>query len=347
MSASHDAGIPRNPSTGALRGIAFADMQPCLNQGYIIKGVLAPNTLAAIIGASGSGKTFFAIDMACHISAGMSWYAKKTNRGLVVYAALEGGAGANNRFSAWRKMRLKEPKGLPLHAMTDGINLRDPVDVLRLVEFIRAAEAEHGEKCVLIIIDTLSRAIAGGNENGPEDMGALVDGAEALRENTGACVLLIHHLGKDETKGGRGHSLFHAALDTEISVGGACGAADEHLAQATKQRDWPDGERYGFKLEPVILGQDADGDMVTSLVSTSCEPPAGKASAPRGKQQKALLAALRALTKEGRSIWTTQEIKDIGRKQLLMPKASARDACEALCMSPFMVATIGGYRIAD
>jgi hypothetical protein len=39
---------------------------------------------------------------------------------------------------------------------------------------IKAAEAEAGERCVLICIDTLARAIAGGDENDGRDMGALV-----------------------------------------------------------------------------------------------------------------------------------------------------------------------------
>lgn len=334
---------PTKPDKG-LRGIDFGDMRPCLDQSYAIKGVLAPNTLAAIIGASGSGKTFFAIDMACHVAAGMSWYGRRTNRGLVVYGALEGGAGAQNRFSAWRKTKLKEQQSLPLRAMIDSINLRDPVDVLRFVEFVRAAETDHGEKCALVFIDTLSRAIAGGNENGPEDMGALVAGADSLRENTGACVLLIHHLGKDETKGGRGHSLFHAALDTEIAINAADAA---RVAVANKQRDWQDGDRFGFKLETVILGMDGDGDIVTSLISEPCEAPDAAKAEPKGKQQRALLRALRALAKDGHQVWTIEDLREIGRKQLLMHKQSARDAADALTLSPHMVPTVGGYKLAD
>ena len=134
--------------------------------------------------------------------------------------------------------------------MVDSINLRDPVDQLRLVEFIRAAESDHGDKCALTFVDTLGRAMAGGNENAPDDMGALIGGADVVRRATGTCVGLLHHLGKDESRGARGHNSLRAALDTEIEIT----LSDKQLvATVTKQRDWPDGDKFGFTLKPVEL----------------------------------------------------------------------------------------------
>jgi RecA-family ATPase len=49
--------------------------------------------------------------------------------------------------------------------------------------------------------------MAGGNENAPDDMGALVRNIDRLRAETGAAVLLVHHTGKDTSRGARGHSL--------------------------------------------------------------------------------------------------------------------------------------------
>lgn len=325
-----------------LRGEDFADMRPRLDVASTIKGLVAPGTLAAVIGASGSGKTFFATGMGCHIAASMMFYARKTSRGLVVYCALEGGASARNRFHAWRLIHLAPGQSIPLRAMLDSINLRDLVDQLRLVEFIRAAESDHGEKCVLVIIDTLSRAIAGGNENGPEDMGALVAGADVVRNATGACVLLVHHLGKDESRGARGHNLFHAALDTEIEISIA---GEQRIATVTKQRDWPEGDRFAFTLDVVELGKDQDGELVTSCVIKPCEAMPEPKPEMKGRAQRQLLNALRARTSDGR-VWTLGEMRALGR-ELTLSKGTARSAVDALSMSPHMVPTVGGYRLAD
>lgn len=327
----------------ALRGEDFADMQPRLNLTATIKGLIAPQSLVGIIGPSGSGKTFFASDLGGSVAAGLPWRGRKVIKGLVIYGALEGAASARNRFSAWRMRRLGDrSSALPLRAMIDAINLRDPVDVLRLIEFIEAAEADYGEKVTLCFIDTLSRAMAGGNENAPDDMGALIRGADAIRLKTGATVVLIHHLGKDETRGARGHNSLFAALDTEITIRLN---GDQRIATVTKQRDWPAGEEFAFRLEVVELGRDSDGDPVTSCVAVACDVPTPTRKQPSGKNQAALLAALQEWhrahpDKEIVSSLELREIaasQDIGRKRL-------PEVISALEAIGWIQACVGGFK---
>ena len=123
-----------------------------------------------------------------------------------------------------------------------------------------------GSRVSLIVVDTLSRALAGGNENAPDDMGALVRGADRLRIMTAAHVLFIHHAGKDDTKGARGHSLLKAAVDTEVRV--CRSEADKNiiLLEVTKQRDLEVGDKFAFKLRAVELGTNARGKATTSCV---------------------------------------------------------------------------------
>lgn len=257
-----------------LRGENFADMAPQLDCHSVVKKLIPRGALVAVIGASGSGKTFLLDDVGCRVAAGMPWRGLKVEPGLVVYCALEGGASARNRFAAWRKKHLpKANAGIPLRVMRDSINLRDPQDVQALLNFIRDAESEHGAKCVMVIVDTLNRAMAGGNENSPDDMGALITGADRVRIETGASLVLVHHLGKDESRGARGHNSLRAALDTEIelSVSGKT-----RIATVTKQRDWPEGDKYAFELVAVDLGIDQDGDLVTSCVIEVSDVPIHK-----------------------------------------------------------------------
>jgi hypothetical protein len=111
--------------------------------------------------------------------------------------------------------------------------------------------------------------MAGGNENAPDDMGALVANMDAIREATGAMVLFIHHSGKDASKGARGWSGLRAAVDAEIEVIRHETGARE--IRVSKMKDGEDNISWGFKLDVVVLGQDADGDDITSCVVIEAE----------------------------------------------------------------------------
>lgn len=259
--------VLRDPDTegqeaSRLKGIDFGDMAAHLADGQLVKGLISRNSLVGVIGQTGSGKTFFSGDLAVHIAPGRPWRGKKVNPGLVVYAALEGPVSAENRFVAARD-HAEIPKDIPLRLTAGPINLRDPADAEALIQFIHTAEADHKQKCVAVFVDTLARAMHGGDENRSEDMGALIAGADAVRLATGAAVILVHHLGKDESRGARGHSSLKAALDTEIEVSAKDGV---HVATVTKQRDLPSGAQYAFRLQIIELGRDEDGDPVTSCV---------------------------------------------------------------------------------
>jgi len=135
-------------------------------------------------------------------------------------------------------------------------------DVDRLISLIRSAGL--GE-LRLVAVDTISRALAGGNENAPDDMGALVSSLDRIRDELRCHVLAVHHLGKDASKGSRGHTLLHCAVDTEILI-----EFDEQsgvrTATITKQRDGETGASIPFRLRQVELGLNLDGDPVTSCI---------------------------------------------------------------------------------
>ncbi len=256
--------------TSRFQRLEFGEMRAHLTDGYVVKGLIAPNTLVLVVGGSGSGKTFFTTDLSVHIAAQRPWRGRKVRGGLVVYVALEGAASAENRFAALRD-EAEIPKGIPLVQTPVPLNLRDTSDVADLISFVRDNESTYGEKCVAIFIDTLSRAMAGGDENAPDDMGALIGGADAVRIATGAAIVLIHHVGKDMERGARGHSSLRAALDTEIEV--SVTAEGQRAAKVTKQRDLPGGDEFAYRLRQVILGRDEDGDAVTTCVVEPVDSP--------------------------------------------------------------------------
>jgi len=132
-------------------------------------------------------------------------------------------------------------------------------------------------------------------------MGALIGNCDRIREQARAHVMLVHHTGKDEARGARGHSSLRAATDTEIEVSGGDGVS---LAKVTKQRDLEIEGEFGFGLDVVPLGINTRGKDVTScVVVTSDVAKRKKRKRPRGAMQKTLVRALQnALVDHGKAV---------------------------------------------
>ena len=248
------AAKPTPKQTSPVRLLALAGAVSN-GAGYVVKGLLQRGSYAILYGAPGEGKTFVAMSLAYHVAAGREWMGCKVRGGPVLYLPYEGLGGMAKRGAALVKHYGTED--VPLFTQGANFNLREVAGRKLLGESIGAL----GEKPVLIVIDTLARALQGGDENSSQDVGAFNDSVGALIASTGACVLVVHHSGKDKTKGARGSSALLGAVDTEIEV-------DSRQVTSTKQRDVELGAPIGFTLTPVALGMDEDGDMVTSCVVT-------------------------------------------------------------------------------
>ena len=238
----------------------IGDAQPVLQSNYLIKNWIGAKQMTVVYGQSNTGKSFFTLDMSYHIAAGRNWHGHNVKQGVVLYYAAEGGSGYLNRARAIQDHYGDE--NVPLAIRPCPVNLLDPeADLPKLLAQIDMVKELHGD-IALIVVDTLSRALVGGNENGPEDMTAYIANSDVLREHGQCSVLSVHHSGK-ATDLARGHSSLRAATDTEIEV-----AVDEvsglRFAKTTKQREIEGGREFAFELETVVLGDDEDGDQVTS-----------------------------------------------------------------------------------
>jgi RecA-family ATPase len=236
---------------------------------------------------------------------------------------------------------------LPFADLTGRIDLRHDLGVVVLIATLRQIHNPADE--LLLIVDTVSRAMAGGDENSSQDMGALIGTCDRIRAELPCTVLLIHHAGKDTTKGARGHSSLRAAVDTEIEV---TGTANPRVITVRKQRDLPSGETFAFDLEPVELGTDKETyDPISACVAVyRDEVPKGQDSgrSPSGKAQRQLLAGLRNLQKDAEQalIWTLEDLRAIGRTGGLS-KPTARSVVESLTLSGFLRPSVGGYTLPD
>lgn len=276
------------------------DIQPVTDAGDFVQGLFVAKSSAVLYGESNSGKTFLATDIALHVAAGMDWHGRRVEQGAVLYLALEGGHGFRNRVAAWRAEHAPT-KPILFAAIPSQVNLLDPqADTPRVIEAAARAQEKLGAPIKLIVVDTLARAMAGGNENASEDMGALVTNMDTIRDETGAMVLFIHHSGKDAAKGARGHSSLRAAIDTEIEVTAEEGA-EVRNATVVKQRDMKKGDVIGFTLDVVDVGENEHGEMVTTCLVRPAQGGAKAFKAPRltGHAKVAMDALYDVLSRSG------------------------------------------------
>jgi hypothetical protein len=274
------------------------DAEPVLTSSYLVKGWLGRGQMSVVYGPSNVGKSFFCLDMALCISANVEWQGSKVKGGPVLYLATEGGNAFQSRCVALRK-----EYGIfeaPLAVRPSPVDLLRPeADLASLIELCKQIEADMGEPLAMIVIDTLSRAMAGGDENGPTDMTSFIANADALRDVTGAHIMIVHHSGKDTAKGARGHSSLRAATDTEIEL-----EVDGKMrtAKATKQRDLEPQEPFVFTLKVHELGKDEDGDAVTTCTIEQADPDDVadmQQKRPSGANQKIIVSAFKQLRGEG------------------------------------------------
>ena len=238
--------------------------RPILTANYLIKGWLGCGQMSVMYGPSNVGKSFAALDMAWHVASGEMWHGFRVSGGPVLYLATEGGSSFHNRIYALAQKY--ERTDVPLYIRPSPVDLLRPnADLAEIIALVEEIKEASGQDCVQIVVDTVSRAMAGGNENGPEDMTAFISNVDAMRAATGAHCMLVHHSGKDVAAGARGHSSLRAATDTEIEM--ELSKEDGlRFARATKQRDMETGAEFAFKLDVITLGVDQDGDDVTTCV---------------------------------------------------------------------------------
>jgi hypothetical protein len=258
---------------------------------WIIKNVIPNANLGVIYGASGSGKSFFAFEMAAAIARGIEWRGHKTTKSKVCWVAAEGQEDMRKRVAGYCLHHGVDPKELTnLYFVANAPNMMELTDARALVKQIRI----QGE-FDLVVMDTLAQVMPGGNENSGEDMGKVLGHCKEITRLTGAMVELIHHSGKDESRGARGWSGLRAACDFEFEV---IRADEERVAIITKLKGGADGGEFGFRLETIVVGEDEDGDDETTCVvgfTDSSRSSVAVSQGPTGKTQKAIMDQFRTL----------------------------------------------------
>lgn len=269
---------------------------------YLVQDYLEADSLAMLYGPPKCGKSFIAIDLVCSLATGTPWHGHPTEQCPVFYICGEGHNGIARRFLAWSITRGVNLTQAPVAISNRAIPITDPKAAAKVAESIEQLAELTGQQPGLIVVDTLARNF-GGNENDTERMSQFVANLDGVRRDWNATALVVHHTGKDETRGARGANALLGAVDASYSVtkdelGHACLRAEE-----MKEAELPSTKT--FALPPVTLPLiDAYGRPVTSccpgLLGFEYQPPE-RGKKGRGKNQTKALMHLSRLYTEHRA----------------------------------------------
>ena len=243
---------------------------------WLIQDILPKKAFCALFAPPASWKSFLALDMAEAIATGRDWMGCRIpQKGAVLIIAGEGHGGLGARVKAC-KIQNNSPDGANLYVIRSQINLRSsPEEFEALINSINDLIAQIDEPLQLIILDTLMRMSGGNfNENSSEDMGAVITQIGRIQSIFSCAIMVIHHSGKDVTRGLRGHSSLLGAVDTELEINrldSVINSADPSVKGSgtittTKQKDGSDSIVIGFEVVLIEVGtSDLGFETITSL----------------------------------------------------------------------------------
>lgn len=228
---------------------------------WLIEGLLTVDSASWLIAAPSSYKSFVALDWAGHVGAGRPWLGRTTTAGPVVYMVAEGVGGMGPRIRAW------EQRNGPMVPAVRFLPM--PVQIGKPDHWAALVEACRRIAPVLVILDTQARITVGLDENDNTAMGGVVDAIESLRKATGACVLVVHHTGRNGTHA-RGASALDGAQDTELRL---TRTADYRVTlQVDKSKNSRDDERVDLELFVTQLDNGGDSLVVGAPLTTVAVP---------------------------------------------------------------------------
>lgn len=220
-----------------------------------VKGVIPRQGIGSIYGQPASGKSFLAIDLLAAVQKGEWWFGYRTKHCPVVYLALEGQGGLCTRLKVYAQQKGK----IEIAVMDMAFDIRDAEQRADLIEAIHVAGLADGIVC----LDTLAASAAGMEENSSADMGEVIEGMKEIQRELNACVLFVHHAGKNGDKGMRGHSSLLGAVDFAIEVTRE-EKGDKRTWRVAKSKDGEGNIQRDFRLSVATVGRDEDGEPIGS-----------------------------------------------------------------------------------
>jgi len=180
---------------------------------WLIEGIYPLGEIILMVGESHSGKTYVALDQGLAVAYGAPWlgiYDVPCPR-PVLYVPTEGLRGIGRRIAETIDYRYSRLPEAPFFVYQDDLDITSRDSLTKLHESAAAIGAGF------VIIDVLADVTPGVDENAKE-MGDMLARLRSISNKTGVTYLVLHHLGKDRSRGARGHSSLQAVTDIQVVV---------------------------------------------------------------------------------------------------------------------------------
>lgn len=284
--------------SAASSGFEFVSMWQLVDQPpapWLVQGMLQRADLGMIYGAPGSGKSFLALDLALHMARGVEWHGRPVVASRVAWIAAEASGSFGVRVKAFAKRHGLDRADCDIPVLAAAPDFGNPAHVKQIIAGVQAAGAE------VLFVDTLA-AVSGGVDENSSEIGKVIGGCQQIHRATGAFVVVIHHSGKDATRGARGWSGINAAMHSAWEVERLDDGAPDRVVTVRKLRDGEDGGKMGFRLERVEVSELIDDEVVASCVVEPAEVAARAPHQKLGPHQRAVMDALQELQDEASGI---------------------------------------------
>lgn len=276
----------------------FDEVNESVAKEEIVQGVLGAGEFSLFVAKPGTAKSVLLADIGCHIAAGMDWHGHKVRQGLVIFFAAERKLLTERRIAAWRKVH--GVSRIPFVVVGGKLDLTTGlIDAQALATTIRTLEEKSGHKCVLIILDTVTRTFGAGDQHQSRDMQKYVQSVDELSRATTAHIAAIHHSPWSDDRG-KGAIDLDGAVDVSfvVNVKGS-GPAKIFTLSCTGANDGEEGPVTAFRLESVELGTDANGRPTTAPVVVQSEVSTYDGSNLKGNSAKAFESLEQAIANHG------------------------------------------------
>jgi len=207
---------------------------------YTVEGLIRKASVVCVYGAPGSLKSMLLMHLAVLGGSGHPWFGRSLDfeEGALWLDLDQGKWRCIERMRALLNGANEKQAKVTISSMPPNwFDLRDDGNVDMLVDLV------HKTRAGLVILDNLSQASGGADENSAE-MVSVMAGLRRVSEETGATMITIHHATKSQAGGDkrrigdrlRGHSSIEASLDLALLIDREEGSDTISIIQ-TKTRD--------------------------------------------------------------------------------------------------------------
>ncbi len=218
---------------------------------WLIRGLLLRDSVAAIYGQKGQGKTHYTLGMSLEVARGGEWNGRKLRASPVLYLVGEGSSSFVERLEAWEEHHgTKVPDLFHSAHIEPAPQLIEGDEMKAFSELVLKSFGKYRNG--LIVLDTFQTATVGLDEISGRDMTVAIEAIQTLRRATGSTVVIVHHAGKNLERGQRGHSSLGASMETELEISKEA-TSPNVTAKLVKMRAAADGGERKYRLNYVAL----------------------------------------------------------------------------------------------